>query len=110
MIPRRGDLWWVALDPTLGSEIAKTRPCVVLGRDPVNEHRRTVVVIPLSTSARAYPPISIQVVCEDRPCVAVIDQIRAVSKERLKERIGMLTQKELAEISTALKEVLDLEA
>ena len=109
MTPRRGEIWWVSLDPTQGSEIAKTRPCVVLTRNVVNEHRRTVVVIPLSSSPRAYPPIGIPVVCAGRPCIAVIDQIRAVSKERLKERIGPATSIELSEISAALREILDLQ-
>jgi mRNA interferase MazF len=61
--PRRGEVWSVALDPTLGSEIATTRPCVVLTRDVVNQHRRTVVVVPLSSSPSASPPIRV-VACE----------------------------------------------
>ena len=110
MTPRRGEIWWVALDPTLGSEIAKTRPCVILGRDVVNEHRRTVVVIPLSSSPKAYPPIGIRVLCAGRPSVAVIDQIRAVAKERLRERIGVAGHAEMAEIGRSVRAVLDLES
>ena len=109
MIPRRGEIWWVALDPTQGSEIAKTRSCVVIGRDVINERRRTVVVVPLSSSPRAYPPIGVAVNCAGRNCVAVIDQIRAVAKERLKERIGAVTLTELSNISRAIRDVLDLE-
>ena len=108
MFPRRGEIWWVALDPTMGSEIAKTRPCVVVGRDTVNEHRRTVVVVPLSSSPRAYPPIGISVSCQGRPSVAVIDQIRAVAKERLRQRIQVASSQELQEIAHALHQVLDL--
>ncbi len=109
MSPRRGEFWWVALDPTQGSEIAKTRPCVVVGRDTVNEYRRTVVVVPLSTSPLAHPPISVGLTCSGRKCVAVIDQIRAVSKERLKEKIGAATPAELSSISHAIRDVLDLD-
>jgi mRNA interferase MazF len=108
MFPRRGEIWWVALDPTLGSEIAKTRPCVVLGRDTVNEHRRTVVVIPLSSSSRAYPPIGVSVSCQGRPTVAVIDQIRAVAKERLRQPIETASSQEMQDIAQALAQVLDL--
>jgi mRNA interferase MazF len=109
MTLRRGEIWWVGLDPAQGSEIAKTRPCVVLGRDTVNEHRRTVVVVPLSTAARAYPPIGVAINCAGRASVAVIDQIRAVSKHRFKSRIAIATQDELKDIGRALREVLSLE-
>ena len=108
MTPRRGEVWWVALDPTLGSEIRKTRPCVVLTRDVVNEHRRTVVVIPLSSSPAAHPPIRIAVQCAGKPAAVVVDQIRAVTKERLRQRIGVLREEELDAIGGALRQILDL--
>ncbi len=106
--PLRGDLWWVALDPTVGSEISKTRPCLVLSTNPVNEHRRTVVVIPLSSSPSPYPPITVAVDCEGRSLVAVVDQIRAISKHRLLERIGPLEAQELESVESALRQVLEL--
>ena len=108
MTPRHGEIWWVALDPTLGSEIAKTRPCVVLSRDIINQHRRTVVVISFSSSPSAYPPIRVQVSCGGRPAVAVVDQIRAITKERLKERIGTVSGDEMAAIARALQQILEL--
>ena len=83
MTPRRGEVWWTALDPTLGSEIAKTRPCVIITRDLVNQYRRTVVVVPLSSAPAAHPPIRVAVNCSGQPAVAVVDQIRAIAKERL---------------------------
>lgn len=106
--PRRGEIWWVALDPTLGSEIAKTRPCLVLTRDVVNEHRRTVVVIPLSSSPSAHPPIRVAVTCAGKPVVAVVDQIRAISKQRLRTRIDVAGDEDLAAIARALQQILDL--
>ncbi|MDY6952177.1 MAG: type II toxin-antitoxin system PemK/MazF family toxin, partial [Thermodesulfobacteriota bacterium] len=57
----RGDIWWVSLDPTQGSEIRKTRPCVVLTHNTINRLRRTVVVVPLSTAAKSHPPITVPV-------------------------------------------------
>jgi mRNA interferase MazF len=106
--PRRGEIWWVALDPTLGSEIAKTRPCVVLTRDVVNHYRRTVVVVPLSSSPSASPPIRVAVSCGGEPAVAVVDQIRAIAKERLRSKIGALTEDETEAIGSALRQILDL--
>ena len=108
MTPRRGEIWWVALDPTRGSEIAKTRPCAVLTRDAVNEHRRTVVVVPLSSALSAHPPISVPVNCGGKPAVAVVDRIRAIAKERLKNRIGSLSDRETEAIGEALRQILDL--
>jgi len=108
MPPKRGEIWWVSLDPTLGSEISKTRPCLIVGRNAVNELRRTVVVLPLSSSPAAHPPVTVRVTCMDQPAVAVVDQIRAVSKQRLMERAGSLPPKEMASVDRALREILDL--
>src|SRR3954453_16760110 len=98
MNPRRGELWWVRLDPTEGSEIRKTRPCVVVTTNILNERRRTVVVVPLSTSPVPRPPLLVRVTCNGRPDVAVIDQIRAFSKDRLSERIAHISGEELQSI------------
>ena len=108
MNPRRGEVWWVALDPTFGSEIAKTRPCVVMTRDLINQHRRTVVVVPLSISPSAHPPIRVAVNCGGKPAVAVVDQIRAIAKERLQSHIGVLAEREIEAIEDALRQILDL--
>lgn len=108
MTPRRGEVWWAALDPTLGSEISKTRPCVIITRDLINQYRRTVVVVPLSSSPSAHPPIRIEVNCAGRPVVAVVDQIRSIAKERLQSCIGILTESEMDAIGDALQQVLDL--
>jgi mRNA interferase MazF len=107
-MPRRGEIWWVRLDPTVGSEIRKTRPCVVLTSNVLNDRRKTVVVIPLSSSPQASPPLLIPVDCEGRPAVAVIDQIRAMAKERLDRRIGVLSAQELAAIEDGVREILEI--
>ena len=104
----RGEVWWVSLDPTQGSEIKKTRPCVVLTHDTLNKLRRTVVVIPLSTAAKPHPPITVPVTCQGQPAVAVIDQIRAVTKHRLKSKLEAMTPGDLAAISRAISMILEL--
>jgi mRNA interferase MazF len=83
----RGDIWWTALGPSQGSEIKKTRPCVVLTHDTLNRLRKTVVVVPLSTAAKPHPPITVPVTCQGRAAVAVIDQIGAVAKHRLQSKM-----------------------
>lgn len=106
--PRRGDVWWVQLDPARGSEIQKTRPCIVMTNDIVNARRRTVVVVPLSSSPLESPPLLIGVTTAGKPAVAVIDQIRAVTKERLQQKLGAISAQELDAIENGLREVLEL--
>lgn len=108
MSPRRGEIWWVNLDPTRGSEIKKTRPCVILGTNVLNERRRTVVIIPLSTGPQAAVPLLVPVACAGKPAVAVVDQIRAVAKERLHRRVGELSAGDLIRVEEAVRMVLEL--
>ena len=108
MHPLRGEVWWVRLDPTVGSEIAKTRPCVVVTRDRLNERRRTVVVVPISTGPKSEPPLSIAVNCGGKAGVAVIDQVRAASKERFGSRMGSLSVVEMEAIEEGLRQVLGM--
>lgn len=105
---QRGEIWWVSLDPAKGSEIKKTRPCVVLTNDTLNRLRKTVVVIPLSTAAQAHPPVTVAVQCGGRKAVAVVDQIRAVAKHRFKSRVGALASAELEEVCQAVSLILEL--
>ena len=108
-MPRRGEIWWANLDPTVGSEINKTRPCLVISNSLVNEHRRTVVIVPLSSSPRSAPPLMVSVSCAGRPAVAVIDQVRAVAKERLTGLIEKLSAQELKSVEDAIREILELD-
>jgi len=103
---KRGDIYWVNLDPTIGSEIKKKRPCVLIGATPINEARRTVVVVPLSGSGKAHPPLAVEVACLGRVVVAVCDQIRAVDKSRLLENAGALCAEDIQKIEVGLKTVL----
>jgi len=107
MSPRRGEIWWVDLDPTRGSEIKKTRPCVILGTNVLNDRLHTVVIIPLSTAPQAAP-LLVPVDCAGKAVVAVVDQIRAVAKERLHRRVGELSSRDLINVEDALRTVLDL--
>ena len=105
---RRGDIWYVDLDPTRGGEINKKRPCVILTANALNDSRKTVVVIPLSTSPVARPPLTVPVISAGRPAVAVIDQITAKTKERFGNRIGSLSPDDMDVIEQAIRRVLDM--
>ena len=100
--PQRGDIWWAALDPTIGSEIKKTRPCVIISIDIVNRYRRTVLVVPFSSAKAENPPITVKVTCQGKKGVAIVDQLRAVSKDRLKGFIETLDPHEFQNIINAL--------
>lgn len=104
----RGDIFWVDLNPTTGSEINKQRPCVLVGATPINQARHTVVIVPLSTSAKARPPITILVSCLNKQVTAVCDQIRTVDKSRLKVFIGTLSDMDLNSLDDGLRQVLSL--
>jgi mRNA interferase MazF len=105
----RGDIWWASLDPTQGAEIQNTRPCLVLTSDVLNHLRQTVVVIPFSTSARAHPPISVAVTCQGKSVVAIIDQIRAVSRHRLKTKIETASPAMVRTVTRALEQILEMD-
>jgi mRNA interferase MazF len=98
----------VSLDPTQGAEIKKTRPCLVLTANTLNRLRQTVVVVPLSTAARAHPPITVAVTCQGKAAVAVVDQVRAVAKHRLRTKIETVTPATLQAVEEALTRILAL--
>jgi mRNA interferase MazF len=105
---KRGSVYWVSLDPTQGAEIKKMRPCVLIGASPINKARRTVLVVPLSSSGQPHPPITVRARCMGRNVVAVCDQIRAVDKNRLAQWIEEMGKEDLEAISKALNQVLAL--
>lgn len=99
LVPRRGDVFLVSLEPTLGSEIRKTRPCLVVSPDELNQHLRTVIVAPLTTGGHPYP---FRVACrfQRRQGFVVLDQLRTVDTQRLVRRLGRLSA---AAVSTSLE-------
>lgn len=104
----RGEIWWITLGPASGREIKKRRPCVVISANEVIRHRATPVVIPLSSSPEAAPPIVVRVPSAGENSVAIIDQIRAVDKKRFTNRAGFLAETDLRNVELALKQVLQL--
>ncbi len=101
--PRRGDIYWTALDPTRGAEMQKTRPCLVVTADILNERRRTVVIVPLSTTSPKKFPLYVEILSLGKSSQAVIDQIRVVDKDRIGKRIGSVADNEMEKIIEAMK-------
>ena len=100
----RGEVQLVRLDPTLGSEIQKTRPCLVVSPDELNEYLRTVIVAPMTTGGRAYPW---RVPCrfQQRSGFVALDQLRTVDAERLLRPLGRLTPQTVRTVLRRLQEV-----
>jgi mRNA interferase MazF len=106
----RGEIWLVNFDPTIGSEIRKTRPAIILSGQPFNQLRRTVIVVPLSSAhERTEFPLLIAIRSSGKPAVAVIDQIKAAAKERFIHKIGAATDDELDQINDALATLVELD-
>ena len=93
----------VNLDPTLGSEIKKTRPCVVISPNEMNKFLNTVVIAPMTTSSKNYPT-RIEVRHENKIGWIVLDQIRTIDKQRIIKDLGRLTKSEIKELKSVLKE------
>ena len=83
-----GEVWWVDLNPTKGSEINKKRPCVILSADILNQRRRTVVVVPLSTAPTVRPPLTVAVSSGGRPAVAVMTKFVRLRRNDLATGLG----------------------
>jgi mRNA interferase MazF len=101
---KRGEIWLVSLDPTLGSEIKKSRPCVIVSPSELNEHLRTLIVAPMTS--RGFPaPFRVPVTHAGTKGLIVLDQIRSVDKVRLARRLGSITPKTLSTVLLTLREV-----
>lgn len=97
------EIVFVNLDPTIGSEIKKTRPCVVISPNEMNKYLNTIVIAPLTSTSKSYPT-RIEVTTNDKKGWIVIDQIRTVDRKRITKIFGKLNEKEILEIKNVMKE------
>ena len=104
MVALRFEVYLITLDPTAGSETRKTRPCLVISPDEMNEHVSTVIVAPMTTKGRLYPT-RIPVRFQRKAGQIVLDQIRTVDKARLVRRLGRIQLAKQAEVLAALAEL-----
>lgn len=102
---RRGDVWEIVLDPIKGSEQAGYRPCVIVSPDSMNEQLETIIVLPLTTKVKDWPT-RVDTLLGENQGQAMCEQIRTVSKKRMKARVGRLTVPEIIQIKLVLKQML----
>jgi len=100
----RGHVYLVRLDPTLGSEIKKTRPCVIVSPDELNQHLRTVIVAPMTTGGRAYPWRP-RCRFQGHAGFVALDQLRTVDAERLLRSLGQLDSQTVLAVLRTLQEM-----
>ena len=103
---KRGEIWLVNLDPTVGSEIQKTRPCVVISPAELHDHLRTVIVAPMTSQGFAAP-FRVPVAHAGTKGLIVLDQMRTVDKIRLAKKLGAVSAKTLSATLAALQEIFE---
>ena len=103
MVISQYDIVLVNLDPTVGSEIKKTRPCVIISPDEMNRHLNTVVIAPMTSKSHVYPT-RVSVTHNKTDGFIVIDQIRTVDKRRIIKRFNKLTLNEIKSVKAVIKE------
>lgn len=103
----RGEVWLVNLDPTIGSEIRKSRPCVVISPPELNDHLKTVIVAPM-TSQGFQAPFRISLTFQGTTGLVLLDQLRTIDKSRLMKKLGRLQPKTLTTTLQKLKELFEV--
>ncbi|HRQ39325.1 MAG TPA: type II toxin-antitoxin system PemK/MazF family toxin [Chloroflexota bacterium] len=104
MVVQRFDVYLVNLDPTIGSEIQKTRPCLIISPDEMNRYIATVIIAPMTTKGRAYPT---RVACtfQGKEGQIVLDQIRTIDQSRLIRKLGQLDKATQGEVLAILADI-----
>jgi mRNA interferase MazF len=102
--PRRDEVWLIALDPSKGSEIKKTRPCLVVSPDEMNESLQTALVAPMTSTLRSYPT-RVTMIFRGKTGQVALDQLRAIDRQRLVRRLGVITARTAREVSSVLVEM-----
>lgn len=106
--PKRGEVWWVSFDPSIGGEIQKTRPAIILSNDIANIHLNRVQIVPLTSNVEKLYPAEAYVTLNGKRSKAMADQLATVAKQRLQSKIGYLTEASMDAVETAVKIQLGL--
>ena len=105
MTVKQYEIYWAELDPTVGSEIQKTRPCLVITPNEMNNNINTIIIAPLTTKSHNFPT-RLKTNVDGKECWVVIDQIRAIDKSRLIGKIGELDKKDIVTLKNIMSEML----
>ena len=106
--PKRCEIYWVNLDPTIGTETSKTRPGLILSNNIGNEITNRVIVAPITSNVEKIYPFEVKIVIENKQSKVMLDQIRVIDKSRLGDLLGEISNNEIKNVEKALKLVLDI--
>lgn len=106
--PKRGEIFWVQLDPARGTEVQKTRPAVIISSDLFNKMLPRVIVAPVTSNVKMIFDFQAQVSVGDKEGKVMLDQIRTIDKERLGKKIGVISESEMHAIEKAIKLTLEI--
>lgn len=107
-IPWRGEIYWTNLDPTLGTEINKTRPALVVSNNTGNQNSKRIIVAPITSSVSRVSTFEVKIEINSKECKVLLQQIRCIDKIRLGKKIGALDATLMAQVDEALKVALSL--
>ncbi len=106
--PKRGDVYWASLDPTVGTEINKKRPCLIISSDEGNEVSSRVTVAAITSSVKTVHPFQVKIHMKNKDGKVLLNQIRTIDKQRLDGKIYSLDKEAMAQVDKALKIALSL--
>jgi len=108
--PRKGDVYWVHLDPTIGSETKKTRPALIISSNMGNQYSPLVVIAPITSKAEKIYPFEVNLTINEKKCKAMFNQLRSIDKTRVGKKIASFAESRevIAQIEAALKVVFEI--
>ncbi len=106
MVVKRFEVYWVILDPTIGSEIRKTRPCIIISNNEANKNLNTVIIAPFTSTTKLYPTWVSTNFMNRNGCIN-LDQIRSIDKSRLKRKLGVLDRATQLQVLMILQEMFE---
>ena len=101
--PKRGEIWWISFDPSIGGEMKKTRPAVIISNDTANRYLNRVQVIPVTSNTDKLYPSEAYITLEGKRGKVMADQLTTASKLRLKERMSILKDKDMRAVEEAIR-------
>ena len=102
---RQYDIYWISLDPAVGGEIKKTRPCIVISPDEMNYHLKTILIAPITSTIRSIP-FRVKLFIKGKPSMIALDQIRAVDKARFQNKLTEADKETVGKLKQIIHEML----